>query len=271
MEKEGEVLDKEVSEPEGTTNESKTLLSPWDQVKSEWESSKEHRTLLVRSREIVTIQMVELATAVAKRYGLPISGVNIIPTQTGPQPYINSDGIRWRLHMDKRDFKSSEGEIIHMPTDEEKYIIAKARIEMKDGSYAVNESIKEWPIESRRDKDRSFTLGNMCKKLITQAKRRAGLDLVGVGLPIYDEYYDQGIAADSEVIEGEYKEIETPKKTEPTNLSELINMATELGIDYEDLPAMMGVADVSDLNIEETWDKIRSADETAVSGQESET
>jgi hypothetical protein len=241
----------------------------WLQVKSEWNAPVEKRALLVRSMTTITAQMVELATDVAKRYGLPISGVNIIPSKAGPRPYINSDGIRWRLYMDTREFKSSSGRITHMPSDPEPWITAYGKVEMKDGSWADNESVKEWPIVDKNDKDRSFTLGNMCKKLITQAKRRAGADLVGVGLPIYDEYYDQ---VSVEIIEGEYQEIEAPKKTEPTNLAELISMAKEqYNIDYEDLPAMMGVASVSDLNIKETWDKIRSTDEATVSGQESET
>jgi len=267
IEESPETPQNELGEAESDAGDnSKTLLSPWDQVKSEWSAPVEKRALLVRSMTTVTVQMVELATDVAKRYGLPISGVNMIPSKAGPRPYINSDGIRWRLHMDKRGLKEYIGEITHMPTDDEPYIMARSRVEMKDGTIAVNEAIMDWPATG---KDAGFTLGDAAMKAITKAKRRAGADMVGVGLPLYDEYYDE---VAPEVIEGNWKveKPQTAKKTEPTNLSELINMATELGIDYEDLPAMMGVADVSDLNIEETWNKIRSEHEATVPGQESE-
>jgi len=228
-----------------------------EQVREEWRLPIEKRALLVRSFGTVTVQMIDLATEVARRYGLPISGVNIIPSKAGLQPYVNSDGIRWRLHTDEREFKSSSGMITHMPTADEKWISAYAKVELQNGAWADNESFKEWPITDTHDKDRSFNLGNMCKKLITQAKRRAGADLVGVGLPIYDEYYDN-----KEAIEGEYTVVEEkPKKTEPTTLNELIVMAGQVdeSLDVDVLIKMMDVNVMDDLRdiVKETWDKIQ--------------
>ena len=236
--------------------EKSRALALREQVREEWKLPLEKRALLVRSMGTVTVQMIELATEVARRYGLPISGINIIPSRAGLQPYVNSDGIRWRLHTDEREFKSSDGHITHMPTADEKWISAYAKVELESGAWASNESYKEWPITDPHDKDRSFNLGNMCKKLITQAKRRAGADLVGVGLPIYDEYYD--------TVEGEYTVIEEkakPKKTEPTTLNELIVMAGQVseGLDVDVLIKMMDVNVMDDLRdiVKETWDKIQ--------------
>jgi hypothetical protein len=247
-----------VSEP---IPESPREPSPWDQVMAEWKAPIEQRMLLVRTMGRITVPLVEQVTEAAERYGLPIAGINLIPNKkTGIDSiYVNSEGIRWRLHVDKRGFKGSGGTITHMPTETEHWITAHARVEMENGAWAENESVKEWPVADPGDKDRSFDLGNMCKKLITQAKRRAGADLVGVGLPIYDEYYEN-------VVEGNFSVIEEPEAKKlaapavPNSIPSLLTMAQELDSrwDMDSLAELLGVSSIfaGDIDIENAWRKV---------------
>jgi len=96
-------------------------------------------------------------------------------------------------------------------------------------------------------------------KAITVAQRRAGKKLVGVGLPLYDDYLEQVW----QVVEGDYKEIEAPEpappKESPDTKSELIVMADErYGLKYDDLLEFLEAPELPlDLDIEDTWNKIK--------------
>jgi len=242
-------------------------ITPWDQIRQQLGLPNEEFALMVSTSNFPPQRhQIILAKRIVQTYGLPVTGFNIIRVKVKggykDNVYINSYGIGFRLHLDRRGFKANIGRITHMPTDEEPWIAACAKVEMKDGSYAENESYTEWPITNPDSKDRGFTLGNMCKKLITQAKRRAGADLVGTGLPVYDEYLEKGY------IEGEYHDIEEPKqikppKESPDTIPELLAMAQDQhDMGLEDLLRLMEVATLSELNVKETWDKIRRTHES---------
>lgn len=255
------------------TEEEKSMTI-WKELNEEWNAPDEEKAALIRSEGVMTKADLNRITNVCVRYGLPLSGVNIIPSSQGKNIYINSEGIRWKLHTDNRQFKGADGGVIHYPTKEEPWITARARVEMHDGSFSENEAIIDWDWErvtergtggTKDFKDKSFSFGNLCMKLITKAKRRAGVELVGVGLPVYDEWLDKR----DEIVDASWKIVKDGKidlNEVPSTIPKIMAMAFEkYGMSPQELILQAvktdgsSAGELSEMDIAKTWERIGSA------------
>ncbi len=207
----------------------------YDQLEEQYILPWEQQRALIRSQSPLTEPGVKLALSVARSFGLPLQGVNVIPSQAGPQIYVNSDGIRWRLHTDPRGIKESSGVIEHPCTKEEPWVRAVATIILNDGSLFKN--IGSVPANPANP----LEVSNAEMKAVTKAKRRSGIDAVGVALPIYEDYVeweeDQRATRQKASVEGEFKEVTV---TVPTNLAELLQWITQNGHTTEEAVTVAG-------------------------------
>lgn len=253
-------------------------LTPYDQMAAEWRLSPEELSVLVRPPTDggpITLPMVKRLLAASKMYAVPISSLMEIKDKKGRiNIYFTADAIRWRVFTDPRSMSSSHTELVHMPDMEQDkdYIAVKATITMKDGSVGEGWGISEWPPGGH---NATLGLGDLVMKLETKATRRAGIKLVGANLPVLDEEFYAWQTSHGNTIEGEYKEIEAPKKPKkekPSNLAELLPMA--LTIDKELTPEylveMMSLNAITELNscIDDVWERIQEYASTKVSGRD---
>ncbi len=224
----------------------------FNQLKEQYTMPWERARNLIRSETMLTENAVRLAMDVARSFGLPLQGLNIIPSKNGPQAFVNSDGVRWRLHIDPRGVKSIKEDITHFPTPDEPYVHAVGFVEFNDGSqfsrYATIYFVYKdgtWYEKSRdRELKEIANLGDRVMACGTKAGRRTGIQAVGVALPIYEDYMEwrqeQGKA-----IEGDFKISDEPKViTEPTNLAELLSWAGQKGKTVEDILTALGADDL---------------------------
>ena len=91
----------------------------------------------------------------------------------------------------------SNGEDV--PSPQEPWIQARAQISFVDSSTYSNEAWcwlrydpehDEWLERSRLGRWNPVALGDRLMAMITKAKRRAGLDAIGVALPIFEDYLE---------------------------------------------------------------------------------
>jgi hypothetical protein len=143
-----------------------------DQYKLPWKE----QASMIRSLEPLTENGVKLAVQTAMSFGLPLAGVNIIPSKAGPSVYVNSQGIQFRLENDRRGVAKNVSEIVHYPTKDEPVVVLKTTIIMKDGS--------EYSAFGAVDCPPGTGIGNNLLKSETKSGRRCGIKVVGVGLPI---------------------------------------------------------------------------------------
>lgn len=202
---------------------------------------------LIRSEHALSDQGVQTAVRVARTFGLPLQGVNVIRTRSGLQVFVNSDGVRWRLHTDPRHLRKSHGVVVHHPTPDEPWIQATATIEFEDGSQFVNEAWMYlrydeqsglYSERSRRGDWNAVSPGDRCMAAITKAKRRAGVDAVGVALPIFEDVAEWSLAGThTDTVDAEFTRLSRPG---PGTIEGLMEMVTEDGYSLEDLIQAVG-------------------------------
>ena len=208
----------------------------FEQLREQYALSWEEQRNLIRSETPLNEKGVQLALRVARTFGLPLQGVNIINTKNGPQVYVNADGLRWRLHTDSRGIKRSEASITHRPTKDEPWFEATAIIEMGDGSIYTN-------IGCVYCLPGSQSAANDAMKSVTKSLRRAGIGAVGVALPIAEEYLEwvdeQRVAKST--IEGEFRDVSPqPSQKDPITLSELFLWAEQQSHTVDDVVSVVG-------------------------------
>lgn len=260
---------KEAQEPSGAARDdsatiSETALAPYEQMAREWSLPPKQQMLLVHPPQGIGIApwMVEMVVDASKRYGIPLSGFNLIPRgkKGGYNLYINADGLRFRLFTDPRGIQSKNTELEHMPdfSKDQDYVAVKCTITMENGNVATGWGISEWPPE---DRNARLALGDLTMKMETKAERRATIKLVGSSLPVHDDDWFNWTIARGDAIDAESREL-PPKKTEPTSSPELLSMANELdeSLDIESLPEILGIEDIFSLDsdgIKEAWKVIK--------------
>ncbi len=200
------------------------------QLEDQYALSVKEQFNLIRSQTQITKDEVIQAVKVAKQFGLPLQGINIISAKsTGTTTiYINAEGLRWRLHVDPRGLKRSIVEVAHRPSKEEPWVETIATIEMGDGSIFSNIGAVHCPPNSPE-------IGNALMKCATKSLRRASVGAVGAILPIAEdflEYLDEerqkGKKVDA-IIDAEYRELKDKPIENPANLAELLAWISQTG------------------------------------------
>lgn len=205
-----------------------------DQYKLPWEDQRG----LIRSESPLTEKGVMLAVKTAMAFGLPLQGINVIPSKQGSTVYVNSDGLRWRIHTDERGVKKSLAEVIHRPTREEPWIEVQAMIVMGDDSEYVNFGVVDCPPGPG--------VGNNIMKATTKAKRRAAVDAVGVALPIAEEYLEwvDEQKTTGKFVDGEFT-VQPVVITEPKNFAEFLTWVQQMGHTLAEVNEIMETNEVA--------------------------
>ena len=204
----------EVEQEKEQVDNSKALI--FSQLTNQYDLPWNEAAQLIRSEAPLNEKGARLVIQVARSFGLPLQGLNWIPSKTGGNVYVNSDGVRWRIHTDPRGIQKSTAEITHRPTKDEPWFEATATVGFKDGSEFTNIGVVyvDW--------GRPSDIANGAMRSITKAKRRTGVDAVGAALPIYEDYVEwRSEQTGVKVIEGNFAVLEsnTPV-SEPKNLAE---------------------------------------------------
>lgn len=217
---------------------------------------------LIRSEAPLTEVGAKLALRVAQSFGLPLQGINVITTSRGvTNVYVNADGIRWRVHTDDRGIAASTGEITHRPTKDEPWFEAVGTVKFKDGSEFTNIGVVGVNLNN------SMEVANGAMKAITKAKRRAGVDAVGVALPIAEDFLEyaeeqRSRGKSSGVIDGEFQEIASKSITEPTNLAEVLAWVQQHNKSIDEATGIAGDLAVIASDVKSAVAKLREAWET---------
>lgn len=211
-------------------------------LQAQFKLPREVIRMLISSEQPLSEPGIDAVIALAKLFMVPLTGLNLIPTQAGQiRPFINQSGVLWRLHNDQRGVARIETEVIHLPTPEEPFVRARATIELGDGSRFTNEAWAvfrysekdgEWYERSRRGNWVPIILGDRIMATATRAARRAGVLACGATLPIYEDYI------------GEFQE-NLPKITPvsvPRSFAELVNMARDLGFSPSQIAEATGLS-----------------------------
>ncbi len=134
---EPEVVEEKKEEKALVVSDSRTMI--FKQLEEQYNLPIDDIIKMIRSETPLTRNGAELAVRVAKSFGLPLQGINVITTSRGATNiYVNADGLRWRIHTDERGVKESTVSITHRPSKEEPWIETEARIIMGDGSLFTN-------------------------------------------------------------------------------------------------------------------------------------
>jgi hypothetical protein len=241
---------KEVESTELVVVNEKELM--FKQLTDQYAMSWEDQRNLIRSDTQLTQKGVSLAVKTAMSFGLPLQGINVIPTKNGPAVYVNSDGLRWRIHTDERGVKKSLASVIHRPTKDEPWIEVMATIVIGDDSEYVNFGVVDClPTQG---------VGNGIMKATTKAKRRASVDAVGVALPIAEEYLEW---ADEQKASGKFVDAEftiqaVPAQTitEPKNFSEFLSWLEQNNHTLDEATAIIEVNEIA-ANVGVAYNKLK--------------
>lgn len=224
----------------------------FDQLLEQYKMSLDEQRQLIRSISPLTDKYVRIAVASAKSFGLPLQGINMIPVGNSLQVYINSDGLRWRIHTDSRGVKKSIASVTHQPSKDEPWVEVTATIVMGDGSEYVNLGV----VACTPGPD----VANSIMKATTKAKRRASIDAVGVALPIAEDYLEWVDEQRSKnTIEGSFT-ISPPAPaptTEPKNLAELLAWITVNNHTVDEASALVGDLSKMSQDIIATYNKLK--------------
>ena len=200
------------------------LITLRDQYRLRWEKQRE----LIKSSMPLTEAGTKIAVRTARSFLLPLHGIDMIPVGKGGQqvPYVNAEGIRFKLWLDPRGYKSSDCDIIHWPTKDEPWVVVKGKVEFADGSVYHNFGA----VDCQPGPGVSHAL----LKSKTKAYRRAGISAVGVALPVAEEYYDYAdeqrqLGKPVDAIDVEYREAQQRSIIEPKNLAELLAWIEQVG------------------------------------------
>ena len=219
---------------EDQVDNSKALI--FSQLEEQWKLPIDEIKQLVRSESVVNEKGALMALHAAKMFGLPIQGLNIIPTKTGvPQVYVNAVGIRWRLQTDPREFFSEKIDVTHRPTKEEPYVEVKTTITMKTGAGAEGLGL----VACLPTGD----VPNATLKAETKSGRRAGIKLVGVALQVAEDYleWEAEQRGQKSTIDGNFTVIEPATIiSEPKNLAEFFAWVEQQGKTMEDTTLVVG-------------------------------
>lgn len=158
---------------------------------------EQKKLISVPANALISNEMYVTAVALARSARVPLWGINIIPTKNGPKPYINADGVKFRIANDKRGILSDDFEIIQIPHQMGDTAIVKRTLILKNGqSFNGLGAVKV---------DSQWNEGNALLKADTKAGRRAGYSAIAnaVGMPMWDEDADK--STNGSTIEGTYR------------------------------------------------------------------
>lgn len=191
--------------------------------------------------------LVRATVELARSARIPLWGVLIIPTKNGNRPYINADGIRFRLANDPRGVKSVDVEILHYPMQMGDTATVKATVVMLNGqSYSNFGSVKI---------DSQWNEANGLSKATTKAIRRASYEAVAnaIGMPQYDE--DAKLEQNSNYVDATYSILNPPT---PKNITQLITWIQKNKVSDEEYLAATGqdIDQMEEKNVPTLYEKI---------------
>lgn len=150
-----------------------------NQLQSQYNLPLDEAMKLIRTENQLTKPAAQMAIDQARIFGVPLQGINVIPSRNGINIYINADGIQWLLQQDPRGVKSIQTQIAHNPSKDEPFWAIRAVVTMYDGaSYDGHGAVVI---------DANWNFANALMKAETKAIRRASYRATGKTLPIYDE------------------------------------------------------------------------------------
>lgn len=233
----------------------KSEIVPFDELQRQLRMPFDEQKKLITSQSPLTDSAVRMVLEVARVIGVPLQGINVIPTKLGVMPYINSIGIRYKYHTDKRGFKSATAEIIQTPKQKGDLAIVKGRVEFMDGSFGEN--IGAVIVET--DDTKGWNVANALMKAATKAIRRAGQDAVEITLPVYEDYIEyreeqmKDITPGMELANGNGKYIDNP-----ATLMQFTRNLELAKILIADACEKLGVEMLGEIgNFAEAWEKVK--------------
>lgn len=188
-------IDSELVVKADTGEITEVSLSPLD-MQFQLPLEEQMKLIAVPNNVIVSRDLFMTAVRLAMSARVPLWGINIIPTKNGNKPYINADGIKFRLANDERKVQSDDIEVLKYPEGMGSTAIIKATIKMGNGqTYNALGAVKV---------DSQWNEANALLKAETKASRRAGYKAIAnaVGMPMYDEDSDR---SNGQVVEGQYR------------------------------------------------------------------
>lgn len=193
-------------------------------------------------------ELIRAASQLARSARIPLWGINLIPTKNGIKPYINADGIKFRLANDERGVSSNTADVLQFPTGNGSLAVVKRTITLRNGQ--VYQGLGAVVVDSQ------WNPANSLLKADTKANRRAGYDAIAsaVGLPMYDEDADRSNG--SEVVEGEFRAVVHAPRT----IGQFLAWMTKEGISDERFQEVIGfeVSLLREADVREAWEKLSS-------------
>ena len=228
-------------------------IALYGQLADQYKLPIEEARKLIRSESPLTDNAILQAIFTAKFIGVPLQGINVIPSKQGAGIYVNAVGVRYKYHTDPRGFKCASAEILQVPKVDGDLTIVKGRVEFQDGSYGEN--IGAVIVDNR------WNLANALMKAATKAIRRAGQDAVELTAPIYEDYI--------EYREEQMKDI-TPEaqmlgngNDEPTNVTQFMKKVIDAKLDPDTVCQMLGVAQITQVkDYGAAWAKVKPTEGT---------
>lgn len=250
-----------MTKPKTTKPESKdepklpVELIPFGQLKDQYQLPLDQVRSLIRSEQTPTDKALMQAVECARMFGVPLQGVNLIPSRAGVNVYINADGIRWKLHTDPRRLKTVETRIIQVPTRDNPLAIVEGVVEFQDGSRFTNIGAVVVDSENKLGKGK-WNEADALMKAATKAKRRAGQDAVGTTLPLYEdfiEWRDQ----ETKDITPMLPVAQSINNGHPQTLAQFLAKLNEIKMDVVDACVKLNVATITEVkDFKEAWEKL---------------
>lgn len=203
-------------------------------LRAQYSMPRQLAATMIQSEAPLTEEGIRFAIALARMHMVPLTGITLISDRYGrPKVFVNTSGILWRLHNDRRGLSRIDSQVLHYPTPEEPFVRARAEVHLGDGSVYANEACTYFRFEngeyyerSRRGEWQPVNVGDRVMAAITKAVRRAGVLAVGPGLPVYEDSYD-------------VEAVEVVQPPSPKTLAELLSMAKELGLSAGDISKLL--------------------------------
>jgi hypothetical protein len=202
-----------------------------------------------------------------KQYRLPIRTIAFIPVAGVMTPYVTADGYRWAFRMDSRRSKFIETNILQFPNDDNGNIcITKARVGFHDGGvYEAHGAA------SNEKKGRSgFALEDVILLSETKSVRRAILNAVGLGFPVFEDAIDimqRGLAAGSKndvrlIDVSTTTVLPSAENPYPPNMVEVVKRATlELNMSMDDIKKRLDTEQpFSYADVNKAWDILNTVE-----------
>jgi len=186
--------------------------------------------------------MVRQIVAVARAYALPLSCMSYIYDKArGGAPYVNAEGIFWRLQTDPRQLTVLKAEVVKLPAKGDELCIMRGVVQFANGQYFDDYGA------TSQDSHPAHSLANRVMLAVTKCKRRAGLTACGIPLQVSEEELDW---REQERVASSHK-TETPSPMQTSklvaNLGDLVAKVAAKGMTLDQALDKLGKKELSDI------------------------